>query len=177
MITLKDYMELIGYRITEGSDYLWKCFGPHAYRLDSWSGAWSNTTDGYTISIVFDNITQTVFEVEAWDYVNNRAYRLTNPDYVEAHNAEAKAQNIDPQEAWDDVKFVDLDVPADFLEKARAIVAGEDYDTRVQIEVDFADNELLKYMKLAHDLDITFNELVERALIEKLNELKGTENV
>ena len=33
-------------------------------------------------------------------------------------------------------KFIDLEVAADFLDKARSIVQGLDYDTRVQIEVE-----------------------------------------
>jgi hypothetical protein len=45
-----------------------------------------------------------------------------------------------------------------------SIRAGEDYDTRVQVAVDFSDEELLQYMKIAHERDITFNELVEDAL-------------
>lgn len=32
------------------------------------------------------------------------------------------------------------------------------------IEVDFSDEELLQYMKLAHEQDITFNKFVENAL-------------
>jgi hypothetical protein len=32
------------------------------------------------------------------------------------------------------------------------------------IELDFSDEELLQYMKLAHEQDITFNKLVENAL-------------
>jgi hypothetical protein len=32
------------------------------------------------------------------------------------------------------------------------------------VSVDFSDDELLKYMKLAHERDITFNQLVEEAL-------------
>ena len=32
------------------------------------------------------------------------------------------------------------------------------------IDVDFSDEELLQYMKLAHEQDITFNKLVENAL-------------
>ena len=32
------------------------------------------------------------------------------------------------------------------------------------IDLDFSDEELLKYMKLAHDMDITFNKFVEDAL-------------
>ena len=45
-----------------------------------------------------------------------------------------------------------------------AIASGNDYDTKVQIPVDFSDDELLRYMKMAHDLDITFNQFIEQAL-------------
>lgn len=172
MLTLKDFMDVTGYRITEGSDFGWKCFGPHAYRLDSWSGAWNNTTDGYTISIVFDNITQTVYQFEAWDYSRDRAYRWTNPDYAEAHDAEARERSFDPKDAWDDVKFVDLEVPADFLEKARAIVANEDYDTRVQVPIELDDGLMLFAMKAAHEQDITFNQFMENLLRDNLDRLK-----
>ena len=54
------------------------------------------------------------------------------------------------------------------LEKANALVNGKPYDERVKVSVDFSDEDLLKYMKLAHDLDITFNELVERAIKEAI---------
>jgi len=37
-------------------------------------------------------------------------------------------------------------------------------DDRVEMEVDFTDEELLTYMKLAHEMDITFNQFVEQAL-------------
>ena len=122
---------------------------------------------------MFDNITQTVYEVEAWDYSNDRAYRWTNPDYIEARDAEARERNIDPQEAWDDVKFVDLEVPADFMEKARAIVAGEDYDTRVQVEIDLDDDLMLFAMRAAHEQDITFNQFMEDLLRSHLDGLKN----
>ena len=36
------------------------------------------------------------------------------------------------------------------------------------IDLEFSDEELLKYMKMAHELDITFNQLVERALKEAI---------
>jgi hypothetical protein len=63
-----------------------------------------------------------------------------------------------------------LDVDDDFFQKGLAIREGEDYDTRVQIEVNFDDAELLEYMKIAHDRDITFNELVEIALQEAIDQ-------
>jgi hypothetical protein len=166
MITLKQFMETVDYRITEGSTYQWQCFGPNAYTLDSWNGE----QDGHTVSIIFDTRDQTVYQAMAYDYRRNRAYRMTNPDFKSEFDAECEDRDILDQ-AWelDDgtpIKYVDLDVVEDFMEKARAIVNNEDYDTRVQVPVEFSDEELLTYMKMAHERDMTFNEFVEMALRE-----------
>jgi hypothetical protein len=166
MITLKEWMELVDYRITEGSEYGWQCYGYDAYTLDSWSGDY----DGHSFTIIFDKTNQTAYEVQAFDYLHNRAYRMINPDYKFGHDDEATGRGVAVNQAWDDVKFVDLDVDDDFIQKCLAIKAGEDYDTRVQIQVEFSDEELLEYMKIAHDRDITFNKLVEIALQEAIDQ-------
>jgi hypothetical protein len=171
MITMKEWMELVDYKITEGGEYGWQCFGPNAYRLDSWNGV--HGKGGYSFSIVFSTKSQKVYEVSTCDYTNDRAYRMINPDYVKKHIKEAKARNVNLNEAWDDVDYVDLDVVDDFIQKCLAIRAGEDYDTRVQVPVDFSDEELLHYMKIAHERDITFNQLVEQALRYALDEYEA----
>jgi hypothetical protein len=43
----------------------------------------------------------------------------------------------------------------------------------VQVEVDFSDEELLQYMKLAHQRDMTFNEFVEEALRHAIEEVEA----
>jgi hypothetical protein len=166
MITLKDFMETVDYKITEGSEYMWQCYGDHAYRLDSWN----QDQDGHSVSIVFDTRTHVIYEASVYDYKRGRAYRLINSDFKVGYDDEAQSRDIDADQAWDDVKYTDLDVDEDFLEKAQAIVADEDYDTRVQVPMDFSDEELLTYMKLAHERDITFNQLVETALREAIAE-------
>ncbi len=160
MITLKEFMEIVDYRITEGSNYCWDCYGPNAYALDSWNG----DHDGHSFTIIFDTKTQEVYEVQAHDYRNQRAYRMFNPDYKDSHDNEATARDSDGKEAWENVEYVDLEVDDDFIQKALAIRAGEDYDTRVSISVDFSDEELLKYMTMAHERDMTFNQFVEEAI-------------
>jgi hypothetical protein len=166
MITLKHFMEAVDYKITEGSEYMWQCYGNHAYRLDSWN----QDHEGHSVSIVFDTRTHVVYEASAYDYQRNRAYRLINPDFKFGHDDEAAGRGVEANQAWDDVAYIDLDVDEDFLEKAHAIVLGKDYDTRVQVPVDFTDEELLTYMKLAHERDLTFNQLVEEALREAIAE-------
>ena len=164
MITLKEWMEIVDYRITEGSNYNWQCYGHNAHMLDSWNG----DQDGHSFTVIFDTKTQTVYEVQAHDYVHNRAYRLINPDFNEAFQAESSDRGEFGNQAWDNVDYTDLEVDDDFIQKCLAIRAGEEYDTRVQITVDFSDEDLLQYMKLAHERDITFNEFVTQALTEAI---------
>jgi hypothetical protein len=155
MITLKDFMDVVDYRITEGGDYYG--LGSSAYSFTYWNGI----QDGCSISIVFSTESQEVLIAEACDYSANRAYRLVSPH--------VKDQTRD-QNAWDDIDWTDLEVDADWLEKARAIVLGKDYDTRITIQLDFTDNELLKYMTMAHERDMTFNQFVEEALRHAIEE-------
>ena len=165
---LKTFMEIVNYRITEGSDYSWQCFGPNAYTLDSWDG---RHEDGHSLSITFDTRTQVVYSVEACDYKNNRAYRLVNPAYKDAHDAEIKNRGMS-DEAWDDIMWIDLEVEEDFEGKARAIVAGEDYETTVIVPLDLPSDLLLEAAMNAHRQNITLNAYINNALLEMLEEYK-----
>jgi len=163
MITLKQFLETVNYRITEGYAYQWQCYGDRAYGLDSWCGS----QDGSTFSIIFDQGDQTVYQVEAHDLANGRAYRMINPLFAEAHALECAARSV-PDVAYDDVEFTDLEADDDFLEKATAIFHGREYDTRVSIPVDLPDATLFALMKQAHEQDITLNQLMENVLREAI---------
>jgi hypothetical protein len=170
MINLKDFMETVNYRITEGSTYGWSCFGFDAYMLDSWNG----NHNGHSLTITFDTKTQVVYMVEAHDFKNQRAYRMINPAYKEAYDEAVKIRDIEDS-AWEDddgnpVEYTDLEVDEDFIQKARAIVADEDYDTSVSIPLDLPDDLLLQAALNAHKQDITLNEYINNALREMIDE-------
>ena len=165
---LKDWMEIVEYRITEGSDYCWECYGPDAYMLDSWN----SDHDGHSFSIIFDTKTQVIYEVQAHDYKNQRAYRWINPDLKKKLFKESKRKNVDKKQAWDDVNYVDLEVEDDWLEKAASIYVDIDYDTRVKVPIDLSDEEVYQMMKMAHDKDVTLNQLVESLLKEYIDKVK-----
>jgi predicted HicB family RNase H-like nuclease len=166
MITLKDFMECTQYKVTEGSTYGWKCYGPNAYNMDYWNQKYDE--DGHTVNVIFDTKTQVVYEMQAWDYSNHREYRWIHPDYVEAHKAEAKSRGVDFEESIDGSKFIDLDVEEDILEKAAAIAAGEEYDTRVLVTLDLDDDTKFLLMTKAHEADMTLNHYVEHILREAI---------
>lgn len=166
MITIKDFMELVEYRITEGSEYCWDCYGSNAYRLEYWN----QKQNGHTVGIIFDTKTQEVYEAAVYDYKRERAYRIINPEYLQQYLDEAKQRSVLERQAWDDVDYVNLEDDADFLEKSRAILSDKDYDTRVQVPIDLSDNELFELMKMAHDRDITLNQMVESILQTVIDE-------
>ena len=175
MITIKEWMELVDYKITEGSDFCWDCYGSNSYQLSSWNGV--HGSGGYSFNIVFSTKSQKVYEVSVCDYTNDRAYRIINPDYVKKYQKEAKTRGDLENQAWDNVDYVDLEVDDDFIQKCLAIRNGEDYDTRISVPVDFSDEELFKYMKLAHEQDITLNQLIETALREAIDRHREDPNL
>lgn len=173
MLTLKDFMEICNYRITEGSDYQWECYGYNAYSLDSWNG----DHNGHSLCVTFDTKTQEVYEVQAFDYTRKRAYRMINPNYAPKHMLEVTTRGIDDY-AWEEedgtpVKFVDLEVDEDFIEKAAAIVAGEDYDTGVMVPLNLEKEQVYEMMLMAHERNITLNQLVEDILRQEIERLQN----
>lgn len=169
-MNIKQFFEAIDYKITEGNKYMWDCYGPNAWNFESWLGGSQDTPSAH---VIIDNKTQVVYEAEVHDNKNLRSYRWINPDFVDAYHTECKNRNIDPTNAYDDVKFVDLDVPEDFLAKTKAILRGEEYDDRVVIHLDIEDDLLFHAMVEAHKQDITLNKYIEnilREMIEKYDE-------
>jgi hypothetical protein len=161
MITLKQFMEVSQYRITEGSDFGWTCFGDNAYSISAWNG----DQDGWSLIVTFDTRTQEVYLVESCDYRRNRAYRFINPIYKDDFFAYGKKHHEKyMNEAWDKVNYTDLEVAEDWLEKSSKIVADEDYDTKVTVPLELPDNELFTLMKMAHERNTTFNQLIEDIL-------------
>jgi hypothetical protein len=168
MITMKEWMELVNYRITEGSDYMWKCYGDNVYQLDSWNGE----QDGHSFTITFDTRDQTVYEVQAHDYLHQRAYRMINEDFRKKNKKEAKRRDVNKDEAWDDVNYIDLEVDDDFIQKCLSIRESEDYDTRVEVPLTLPDDQLFDLMKMAHEADVSLNSFVEQVLRDQLKDLR-----
>ena len=162
-ISLKEFIEVAKYKITGCSEYQWHCYGSGAFMMDS-------ITEDYSLSVVFDPGSQIVYQVEVWDYNKNREYRWINPIFIKKYKEEAASRGI-PDRSSEDNWYIDLDIGADIIEKARAIVNGEEYDTRVQVNIELPEEDINVLMKMAHEQDITLNNLIENIL--KNNILNG----
>jgi predicted HicB family RNase H-like nuclease len=107
---------------------------------------------------------------------DEKPYRWTNPLFKDAYLNEAKERNIDPDQAWDDVKWVELEVAEDFLEKAQAMFNGDEWDSRIQVPLDLDNDLLLQLAMEAHKRDITLNKMVEIVLQQAIDTHKGISN-
>ena len=134
-MNLKDVNTVLEHRICGGSEFLWSCY-PNARYLD-YEG------DFGTATVVYNTITQEIYEAdvsakaEEWDE-EPKPYRWLNPDYKDAMCKESTNRKIPWQNAWGDVKWVDLETEEDWL----------DNDT------------LLKLSMEAHKRDITLNDMI-----------------
>jgi hypothetical protein len=127
------------------------------------------------VTVIFSTINQEVYEAEvsvkrdAWKE-DMRPYRWLNPDSKDFMIIESEKRKIDWQQAWDDVKWIDLDVEEDFFEKAEAIFNGQVFDARIQVPVELDNDTLLKLFTMAHERDITLNELITEILQKVIDE-------
>ena len=159
--------EAMQHMITEGSEYGWQCWDNARY-LDYES-------DYAGVSVVYNTKTQEVYqaEVNAKDDSIIKPYRWLNPRYKEAMIAEAKERRVDPDQAWDDVKWYDLETEEDWIEKATAIFNGEEFDERIQVPLDLEDDMLMRLALEAHKRDITLNKMVEIVLQQSIDNHKA----
>lgn len=165
MISTESFSQAVQYKFTGGGTFGWDCFDQDARYLDS-------EGESYSASIIFGGPEYTVYFAEAHDYTNKRSYRWINPNYEEIYNNAAIERNINNKQAWDDVEYTEIEDADDFLEKCAAIVAGDDYDNRVKVPLNLPNDQLLKLTLMAHQRDITLNQLVEEILLESIQQDK-----
>jgi hypothetical protein len=162
------------HKITSGSEYTWTCWDDARY-LDYES-------EYAHVSVVYNTKTQSIYQAEVsvkpemWS-TDMQPYRWLDPLSKDAYMEEATKRGVDPDQAWDNVNWVDLEVEEDFLEKATAIFNGDgDFDTRIQVPLDLEDDLILQLAMEAHKRDITLNKMVEILLQQAIDQHKGNSN-
>jgi hypothetical protein len=167
-MNLESVNRALSNRITGGSEYQWSCY-PNARYLDY-------ETDYGHASVIFDSLTQEIYEATVEDKEEaSRPYRWLNPVTKHAMFDEAESRGADKYAAWDDVHWTDLETEEDFLKKAAAILNGDEFDTRIEVPLELSDANFMALAKMAHERDITFNEMVGEILkleIERLSPKK-----
>jgi len=168
-MNLNEVMAAFNYQVTSSSDYQWNCW-PDCKFMDFES-------EHADIGIVFNVITLEVYEATVC--IKNEQtvgpFRWLNPAFMEALKEESNDRQLDSDIAWDDVKWVDLDLEEDFFEKAVAMFNGEEFDERIQMPIDIDDETFNLLAREAHRRDITFNQLCMEAVQDLMNKVNSGE--
>lgn len=156
-MNLEQVNTIFQHKITDGSEYQWNCY-PNARFLD-YESLYAHA------SVIFNTVDQTVYEVQVTSKDETiKPYRWLNSETKGNYLAECKKKSVDPNKAWDDVDWVDVETIEDFLDKAGAIFKGESFDTRIVVPIDLDNDTMLKLAMEAHKRDITLNQMVEQIL-------------
>ena len=100
MITIKDWMEGVKYRVTDNWDFQWQCFGSNAMVLESdWEGS-------RTYTITYDKTSLEVYEVCSYSQEECTGLRWLNPEYRKGYFAEEKRNGM-----WDITHFTEVKSP------------------------------------------------------------------
>ena len=98
-ITIKDFVSAIEYKIGEGNEYRWDCFGGDASMLD-----WVSADLSATASIVYDSKTHVVYEMSVW---GRKIYRWIRPENLKRYKSECKKRGHSFVYALDKIKYED----------------------------------------------------------------------
>lgn len=115
-MNLQQFMDAVDCRVCGGSTFQWECY-PNGRYMDI-----SNLNGNEVGSCIFSTISQEVYEITFYVYEDNVAYRWTDPVYETARDDESAMLGLDPDLAYDDVKFTDIVSEEEMLKIARSIV-------------------------------------------------------
>lgn len=103
-MTLIEALTAFKGRVCGGSEYQWQCFGPNARFID-----FSDADALECGSVIHDTKTFEVYELTLCVPGQDQAFRWVNPAHLDAYLKESEAHGIDPNVAWDHVKFTQMD--------------------------------------------------------------------
>jgi hypothetical protein len=166
-MNIKELLERVNYQFGSGGKFQWDCYGPDAFFIDF------QTVDFTPCGGAIINSTGRVFEAHIEVPGEPICYKWVDPVFVQPYVEEAKRRNIDPNNAWDDVRYTDLDLEEDFLEKFDAIIHNRDFDRRILVPMDLSKEQLHQLFTLAHEADMSLNDFVAFILRRKIEQLKN----
>ena len=155
MFYISNFLKMIQHKVTDGSEYLWDCFGTNARFMES-------TNDDYSIECIFDYKTNRVYQIML--SLESGYYRWTDLNYISEFKKESDFRLGANYES--EVNYIEVESLEDFLTMVRKAVNIKEDTT---VELNLTDDEVLGLMKIAHERDITLNQLVNDILREYLN--------
>jgi ribonucleotide reductase alpha subunit len=161
---LQDIIIAAQFKISEGSEYQWACYGQNARFLD-----FQSEFEDVRAGCIFDSQNQTVYE--AYLYFGEKAYRWLNPEFSEVMYDESFERDIDPRLYLDEFHFSDCEVSEDLIEKITDAFETGTCTNDIIIPLNLTPEQEELFARLPEHTDL--NEFITQALMEKVEEIKA----
>lgn len=166
---INEVFKAISFRILNSSEFLYKCFGENHPRSFEFTDC-NNRPCGNFTADCFGRVYEVVVDPN-----NGSCYRWVDPNFKDGLFEETKNHGADPTNAWDDVYFTELEVEEDILTKLEAICNGLTFDDRIMVPVDLDDATFASIARMAHERDITLNQMMEIIIQEEINRVSSSQ--
>lgn len=165
---MESFLQAIKYRITDGSDYGWHCYGVSSYAL-------SVDNDDYSATCVFDTATQELYDISMVDYNKELAYKWINPLYYDEYKAESIKRGFKHDMAMENVEYFEVHLLEDIIEKITALCNNEEYNADILVPFDIPDDLYDDLVKMADEQQITINELIKKAIMASITKYENSD--
>lgn len=155
----------IEYNVGEVSEFLWKSLGD--CRIWAFNNIDNEEVGTFVVNKFGDVLALEVYHTR--DDEETVCYRWIQENHREEYLKEDLENSFGFNED-EKTKFIDLDEEEDCLEKLKAIVNLEDFDSRISVVIDIDDSDFIQISKMAHNADITFNQQVNLILASFVDE-------
>jgi len=99
---LEKFLKAAAFRICGGDEFQWDCYPNARYLMIS-------DTDGKEVGqCLFSVVDQTVYEIDIFVDEDNVAYRWSNSAWVHFRDEESEKLQVDPDIAYDDLRYTDI---------------------------------------------------------------------
>lgn len=166
---LKKVLKMFDYRISEGSKFLWQCFGNNVWTLDF------NNPDDYrnSVSVVYDTITTKVYYMSfsCANAPDDGYFSWVDPEYEVAHRREEQKRGVEHNKYQCYSKN-------SFLTMAQEAYRGKtpDFDMHLDVDLKMTPEQEEELRLMAESKGITFDELINLALASVVNDLKNEQH-
>lgn len=168
---LSEIVKAANYKIKEGCEFLWDCYGENSRTLD-----FGGDDAESVVSCVFDSGKDIVFQVEIYSK-DGKVYRWVDPEYQETLKNEFQNRGLSYDYAYDDVMWFDLEHTNDVFIKTKQIIETGICDDKVTILLEIQsqeDYDKLQQLSIQKGINIkdVVAEFLEAHCKEHLNKQK-----
>lgn len=165
---LEQILPLIEYKISEGTDYLWPCFGEQCWQLSFLD------VEGRELGQLVHNRSGEVLFI-AFTYVDNSkytAYHWVEPECKEAYLKECAKREVDINRYDSDNLSIELELQEDVFQKLAAIYKMEIFDKRILVSMELPEKTLESLNLMAQENNRTLDDEVNHLLSEYIKKQK-----